>query len=68
MWAALSARSWPCQTAGIKLKAGGRTRLGHESFTVDAIEDELVTVKTGDGQETSLPEGGNCPCRADAVG
>lgn len=42
------------RTAGIKLKVGGRIRLGHDSFTVDAIEGDVVTVKTGDGQEMTL--------------
>jgi len=32
-----------------KLKAGGRIRLGHHSFTVDAIEGEVVTVMTAEG-------------------
>ena len=60
--------SSPRPTAGIKLEVGGRIRLGHESFTVAAIEGDVVTVETGDGQETSIREGGDCPRRADAVG
>jgi hypothetical protein len=63
-----SEASWPRQTAGIKLKVGGRKRLRHESFTVDAIEGDVVTVKTGDGQETSIREGGDCPYGAGAIG
>jgi hypothetical protein len=43
-------------------------RLRHESFTVDAIEGDVVTVKTGDGQETSIREGGDCPYGAGAIG
>jgi hypothetical protein len=59
--------SWPGPTAGIKLKVGGRIRRGRESVTVDAIEGDVVAVKTGDGRETSIREGDDCPCRADAV-
>ena len=54
------------QTGRIKLKVGGRIRLGHARLMRSGTTS--VTVKTGDGQETSIREGGDCPCRVDAVG
>jgi hypothetical protein len=44
----------PRRRAGIKLRVGGRVRLGHHAFTVDAIENEVVTVRTGDGNTYTL--------------
>jgi N-acetylmuramoyl-L-alanine amidase len=42
------------RTAGIKLKVGGRVRLGHDAFTVDAIEGDVVMARTSDGQTVAL--------------
>jgi hypothetical protein len=44
----------PRRRAYVKLTVGGRVRLGHQSFTVDAIEGEVVTVRTGDGDTYTL--------------
>jgi hypothetical protein len=44
----------PRRRAYIKLKIGGRISMGHHSFTVDAIEGEVVTVRTADGHTYTL--------------
>ena len=37
-----------------EIKIGKRLRLGHHSFVVDAIEDEVITVRESDGSAHTL--------------
>ncbi|GLR87755.1 hypothetical protein [Bradyrhizobium iriomotense] len=49
-----TANAGPQKNSSIKLRMGGHFRLGHESFLVDSIEDEIVTIKTSAGVEMTL--------------
>jgi hypothetical protein len=46
--------SQPRRSASITLRVGGRHHLGHHSFTVEAIEGDVVTVRFGPGAEAVL--------------